>query len=296
MIGYGRIGYELRSRRWPEDDAKPLAGRLVAITGASSGIGRAATEMYLERGASVLGLVRNPENGERDSLGSAVEMMPCDLSSPASVRACAATLVASHRKLDVLVNNAGVLPPRRELTQDGIELSFATNVLGPFLLTALLVPVLSAAGGRIVNVSSAGMYTQRLHAEDLQLALGDYRGAVAYSRAKRAQVILSELWAKRLAPAGVAVHAMHPGWADTPGLARSLPRFRKALRPLLRTPEQGADTIVWLSWAPGLESGRFWQDRRARPTHLIPGTRERPGERERLWEECVRLTGAPQQP
>ena len=114
-----------------------------------------------------------------------------------------------------------------------------------------------------------------------------------YARTKRAQVILTELWAKRLAGTGVVVHAMHPGWVDTPGVASSLPRFHRLTGPLLRSPEQGADTIVWLGAAaePGESSGGFWHDRRRRPTHRVPWTRETPEDRERLWRECERLTG-----
>ena len=289
--GYSRIGYALRSRSWQGDEGTPLAGKLVAITGASSGIGRAAARICLARGARVLLVVRDAQHGERvraelASLGRS-EVVTCDLSSLESVRACARAIAERHGHLDVLVNNAGVLVERRELSADGIELCFATNVLGPFLLTACLLPALST--GRVINVSSGGMYTQRLHAEDLQFEHGSYTGAVAYARAKRAQVVLTGLWARRLP--GVAVHAMHPGWVDTPGIADSLPRFQRALRPLLRTPAQGADTIAWLSWAPGLRSGRFWHDRRERPEYLLPGTRERPDERERLWAECERLSG-----
>ena len=119
-----------------------------------------------------------------------------------------------------------------------------------------------------------------------------------YARTKRAQVILTELWAKRLAGTGVVVHAMHPGWADTPGVASSLPRFHRLTGPLLRSPEQGADTIVWLGAAaePGESSGGFWHDRRRRPTHRVPWTRETPEDRERLWRECERLTGLARSP
>ena len=294
--GYSRIGYALRSRSWPPAETVPLAGRLVAVTGASSGIGRAAARMSLEQGARVLLLVRDAQRGEqvRTELASlaSTEVVSCDLSSLESVRACAQEIAQRHPTLDILINNAGLLPERRELSTDGIELSFATNVLGPFLLTAVLIPALTASpAGRVINVSSGGMYTQRLHADDLQFEQGSYSGAVAYARAKRAQVVLTELWARRLPALGF--HAMHPGWVDTPGIARSLPRFQQALRPLLRTPVQGADTIGWLSSAPDLPSGRFWHDRRERPTHLLPGTRESAAERERLWIECARLSGAP---
>ena len=137
------------------------------------------------------------------------------------------------------------------------------------------------------------MYTQRLHVEDLQSTAETFDGPTVYARTKRAQVILTELWAERLAGTGVVVHAMHPGWADTPGVASSLPRFHRIVGPLLRSAEEGADTIVWLGAAaePGESSGGFWHDRRQRPTHRVPWTRETLADRARLWRECERLTG-----
>ena len=193
-----------------------------------------------------------------------------------------------------MVNNAGVLSAERSLSRDGIELTLATNVVGPFLLTKLLAPLLrQSAPARIVNVSSGGMYTQGLHPEDLQSTDGRFRGTVAYARTKRIQVVLSELWASRLANAGVAVNAMHPGWVDTPGLRDALPAFHRVLRPLLRTPEQGADTIVWLGSAPRAArvSGAFWFDRARRPTHLLPWSADSDEDRQRLWAEVERLSG-----
>jgi dehydrogenase/reductase SDR family protein 12 len=210
------------------------------------------------------------------------------------VRQFAERCTAQAERLDVLVNNAGVLPSTRALSPDGIELTFATNVLGPFLLTNLLLPLLErSAPARIVNVSSGGMYTQRIRVDDLQNQRGEFDGATAYARAKRAQVILTELWARRLEGSGVVVHAMHPGWADTPGVETSLPRFYRLTRPLLRTPEQGADTIVWLGAAdePGRSTGLFWHDRRPRPTHRLPWTRDTRQEREQLWARCAQLSG-----
>jgi dehydrogenase/reductase SDR family member 12 len=152
------------------------------------------------------------------------------------VRAFAARFPADEPRLDVLVNNAGVLPAERALSADGNELALATNVLGPFLLTNLLIPLLTAsAPARVINVSSGGMYTQRLHGmytqrlhvEDLQSTGERFDGLTVYARTKRAQVILTELWARRLAGTRVVVHAMHPGWVDTPGVASSLPRFHR---------------------------------------------------------------------
>ena len=128
------------------------------------------------------------------------------------------------------------------------------------------------------------------------MSAGDYNGTTAYARAKRAQVTLVELWARRLAADRITVHAMHPGWADTPGVARSLPTFRRVVGPLLRTPEEGADTLVWLAvddGAPLAESGRFWLDRRPRPLHRLRSTRrsDTPAERERLWNWAVEKSG-----
>ncbi len=194
----------------------------------------------------------------------------------------------------MLVNNAGVMPPRRERTDEGIELTFATNVLGPYLLTDLLLPLLRrGAPSRVINVSSGGMYTERLDAEDLQLERRDYDPPAFYAHTKRCEVILTELWDERLAGSGVSFHSMHPGWADTPGVETSLPTFRRVMRPVLRDSFEGADTVVWLAGAdePGRNGGRFWHDRATRPTHRLPRTRETAEERERLWQQCRTLAG-----
>jgi NAD(P)-dependent dehydrogenase (short-subunit alcohol dehydrogenase family) len=210
------------------------------------------------------------------------------------VRRFAAEFTAREERLDVLVNNAGILPQERTLSADGYELAFATNVLGPFLLTELLLPLLRAsAPSRIVNVSSGGMYTERIRVDDLQTERLKFDGPAVYARTKRAQVILTELLGERLAGTGVVVHAMHPGWADTPGVQTSLPRFHTVTGPFLRSAEQGADTILWLGAAdePARSTGGFWHDRRTRPTHRMPSTHETPEDRRALWDACERLSG-----
>ena len=137
------------------------------------------------------------------------------------------------------------------------------------------------------------MYTQKLDVDDLQFEHKPFNGVVAYAQAKRAQVILTELWAEKLAGSGVTVNAMHPGWADTPGVQTSLPTFRRLAKGSLRTPEQGADTILWLAVTRAVagETAKFWFDRRARGTHLLPRTQSSAHDRQRLWDECVRLSG-----
>lgn len=297
--GYTSLGYRLRSTHW---EALPrMDGQVVLVTGATSGIGRAAAEGFARLGAGVRLPVRDRARGERAraEIASAtgnedVRVGLCDLSDLGAVRAFAERFLTEEPRLDVLVNNAGFLPAGRSESVDGFELTFATNVLGPFLLTNLLVPLLVRSGpARIISVSSGGMYGERIDVDDLETEGRRFEGARVYARTKRAQVILTELWAQRLRDAGVVAHAMHPGWADTPGVQTSLPTFRRVTRPLLRTSQQGADTIVWLGAAPepGLTSGRFWHDRRARPTHLLPRTRETAQDRERLWASCAAMSG-----
>jgi NAD(P)-dependent dehydrogenase (short-subunit alcohol dehydrogenase family) len=302
IAGYTRVGYRIRSAGWRAEDMARMDGKVVLVTGASSGLGLAASEGFARLGAGVRLLARDRERVERaraltsERAGSDdVQALTCDLSDLSAIRRFAADFAARGGRLDVLVNNAGVLTRERALSVDGVELTFATNVLGPFLLTSLLSGLLGeGTPGRIVNVSSGGMYTQRLHARDLQMADERFDGARAYARSKRADVILSELWAERLKDSGVCVHAMHPGWVDTPGLRASLPRFYARTKRLLRSPREGADTIVWLGASPegGESSGGFWQDRRERPTHLLPWTVETADERALLWAECERLSGA----
>jgi dehydrogenase/reductase SDR family member 12 len=299
--GYTNVGYRIRSRGWSASELGSLSGRVVMVTGATSGVGLAAAEGFARLGATLWLVVRSEARGQQArsvilerSGNQAVQIGLCDLSDLDSVRRFAERFAAQADRLDVLVNNAGVLPERRTISPNGIELTFATNVLGPFLLTNLLLPLLKrSAAARIINVSSGGMYTQRIRVDDLLSERGEFDGPAAYARAKRAQVILTEMGATRLDGHGVVVHAMHPGWADTPGVETSLPRFYRLTRPWLRTAAQGADTIVWLGAAdePGSSTGLFWHDRRPRPTHLLPWTRETEHEREGLWAQCVQLSG-----
>jgi NAD(P)-dependent dehydrogenase (short-subunit alcohol dehydrogenase family) len=239
-------------------------------------------------------LCRDAARGEaaaervREQTGNArVSLELCDVSSLASVRAAAERLGAAP--VDVLVHNAGVLPDERIETGDGLELTFATHVVGPHLLTRLLRPALErSADARVIWVSSGGMYTRRLNLEDPDWARRAYDGVLAYAETKRAQVVLSELWAEALRRSSVVVNAMHPGWADTPAVRSSLPRFHRIMRQVLRTPAEGADTVVWLAACARAResSGAFFFDREPRRTHLLPFTRESEADRRALWELC----------
>jgi dehydrogenase/reductase SDR family member 12 len=274
VAGFTNVGYRIRSRGWSASELRRVQGKVVLVTGASSGLGLAAAEGFARLGATVWLVVRSPERGEQARVriversgNGDVHVGVCDLSELESVRQFAGRFGGQASRLDVLVNNAGVMTEARDVSPDGIELTLATNVVGPFLLTNLLIPLLEeSAPARVINVSSGGMYTQKLRVDDLQSERGEFEGAKVYARSKRAQVILTEIWAEQFAGTRVVVHSMHPGWSDTPGLRSSLPRFYTVTRRLLRTPAQGADTIVWLGAdaEPGRSSGRFWHDRRPR--------------------------------
>ncbi|MDX1880201.1 SDR family NAD(P)-dependent oxidoreductase [Mycolicibacterium sp. 141076] len=299
VLGYSRVGLAVRQQFWqtPALPAEALAGRTVLVTGANSGIGKAIATELAALGATVLMTVRDRARGEaarRDVLavvpGAEVAVEVCDVSHLAAVRSFAADLLSRRPRLDAVIHNAGVMPEERTESAEGHELSLATHVLGPVLLTELLLPALTAAPDpRVVLMSSGGMYTQSLPVDDIEYRRGHYRGATAYARSKRVQVALTPLLARRWPELMVA--AMHPGWADTPGVAQSLPGFRRLTRPILRTSEQAADTAVWLTATePAPVSGQFWHDRRIRPTHYLP-TRDDDARVRQVWQYCAAAIG-----
>ncbi len=303
-LGYGNVGLLIRRRlpRWPADPPR-MDGKLVLVTGAASGLGLAAVREFAELGADVMGVVRSQERAAdldatvaRDfgSAGARVRSVVCDVSSVQSIRDFAGRVGEQSDHVDVLVNNAGVMPDERQESDDGVELTFATHVLGPYVLTHALAGMLHH-GGRVINVTSGGMYSQRLPAADLQTTQAAYHPKKVYAQTKRAQMIITEHLAASLVDREIIVHAMHPGWADTPGVRRWLPVFRIVTRPIIRTPKQGADTIVWLGGAPdpALSTGRLWQDRAQRPTHYLSRTRETDDDRDVLLATVRELASAP---
>lgn len=291
--GYTKIGYWVRRTGWDDEDPRPgaLAGKRAVVTGANSGLGKAAATGMAALGATVHLVVRDESKGkaalaeiQKEHPEATLHLEVCDVSDLSAVRAFAEGLAARVDGVDVLVHNAGALPAERTESVDGHEVTVATHVLGPVLMTDLLRPVLAGRGARVVLVSSGGMYTQRLPVHDPDYERGTYQGTVAYARSKRMQVALTPLLQERWAADGIDVHAMHPGWVDTPGVASSLPLFRTVTRPLLRDTASGADTVVWLAATePSPPGGRFWMDRAERPAHYRSATRETPEELERMW-------------
>jgi dehydrogenase/reductase SDR family protein 12 len=298
-LGYGRVGLHARRRLsgWPADPPR-MDGAVVLVTGAAAGLGLAASVGFARLGAAVHALARTDERAAEavdritaTAPGAEVRPASCDVSNLEAVRAFAEAFSARHPRLDVLVNNAGVMPDDRSSSPDGHELMFATHVLAPLALTVLLASTLEAsAPSRVINVSSGGMYSQALPAGDWESEQTAYSPKKLYARTKREEVIVTEIMAERLRRRGVVVHSMHPGWADTEGVRRWMPVFRAVTGPIIRDAEQGADTIVWLGGAPEPleQTGLFWHDRRSRPTHYRLGAApESETDRQALWRYCI---------
>jgi dehydrogenase/reductase SDR family protein 12 len=320
VLSFSRVGYEVRSRLfdWTDLTERPMDGKVAVVTGATSGLGLSAATRLAALGASVRILGRDLGRTEaagqeitRRTGNADVEIGLADLARLDDVRRYAAMILGYHDRVDVLVNNAGALVREHQVTVDGLELTAQTHVVAPFLLTAHLLPLLRRTpGSRVVTVSSGGMYTERLRLDEMEMGADGFDGVKAYARAKRAQVVLNRQWAARTEPepepgepgeagepgapgepgdagdaGGVSFQAMHPGWVDTPGIQAALPVFSQRMGPLLRTPDQGADTMVWLATAqePLSSNGSFWLDRHRRWTSKVPWTRTAPADAERLW-------------
>lgn len=295
------IGARRHLHGWKQPEPGALRGRTVVITGPTSGLGRQAAEELAALSARVVLVARNSD--KLDELRAALierhgeDRFPAvvaDMSSLASVREAVEHVNANERRVDVVIDNAGAIHPERRESPDGIEATLALMVVGPFAFVAGLLPTLRRTpGARVIAVSSGGQYTQPLRLDDLGWEDEPFDGTRAYARAKRAQVTMIREWDRRLRGGGIAFVATHPGWADTPGLAESLPGFADVMRPILRTAAQGVDTVIWLASDPEAVrlSGRFVHDRRARPFDRVPWTRLDPGDRRRLWAAVVGLSG-----
>jgi NAD(P)-dependent dehydrogenase (short-subunit alcohol dehydrogenase family) len=267
-----------------------MTGKTVLVAGAGGGIGRETALALARMGATVVISARDlaraqPVVDEVLQAGGRAEPLALDVASLAGVRGAARQLVAAHPALDVLVNNAGILTRRREVTPEGFERMWVTNFLGHFLLTLLLLPALCrGTSPRVVNVSSAGHRNGRMHWEDLELARG-FHPFTAYAQSKLAQVLFTRELARR--EPGIATNALHPGGVYT-GI------YRVLLRPILwylrlryGTPADGAAPVVRLAMAPDLEgvSGRFFD----RSQEVEPSAAARNGaDARRLWDLAER--------
>jgi NAD(P)-dependent dehydrogenase (short-subunit alcohol dehydrogenase family) len=265
-------------RRLAARPAPPFnfAGQRWCVTGASGGIGRAIVLGALRGGAEVHALARDP--GKLEALrrdagddGRRLHAVPLDLS-----RVAAAEAWAAHApRFDVLVHNVGVMLHGHTLTSEGVETSFATNLLVPFATTTALRGAGALdAGSLIISMSSGGAYGAKLDLDALEARdAAHHDGFMAYAQHKRAQIELTRAW--NAEAQGPRAQVMHPGWVDTDGVRSALPGFRRALRRLLRTGEQGADTALWLAATrpePRPEGG-LWLDRHRDTEHAFAMTR-----------------------
>lgn len=279
LVSFSAIGYRARALLWQPLQAN-FGGQTWVVTGATAGIGRAVVEGATRRGATVLALARS-----REKLDTLVRAAPgpgrvvpvvVDLSLVADTRRAAAAIVAQGTRVDVLVNNVGLLLDDLSTTAEGFETSYATNLLTHWVLTeALLQNSALAPQATVIEMSSGGMYNAPLTLDYMGMKNPKkYNGVYAYAVHKRGQAALVKYWQARHGAGGLRCYVMHPGWADTDGVKTAMPNFRRRLRSVLRDSAQGADTALWLAATrpSGAGPDAFWFDRAPRSAHAYPQT------------------------
>lgn len=279
-----------------------MHGKICLITGASSGIGKVTALELARHGATVVMVCRNAAKGsaaqneiQAASGNAAVDMLLADLSSMASVRELAETFQQQYPRLDVLINNAGIYRSRYTETSDGFEQTFAVNHLAPFLLTNLLRNLLIAsAPARIITVSSEGHRWARIAFDDLHGKRG-YNGMRAYTQSKLANILFTYELARQLAGTGVTANCLHPGGVATNFAKEDAGLFGimfSMMRPFLRTPEQGAETSIYLATASEVAdiTGTYFRDKR--PARSSPSSYDQ-ATWQRLWRVSAELVGLP---
>lgn len=289
FFSFDRSGFERHEKRFGPSVFSGSNGKRVLITGGNSGIGYAAARAFAHQGLEVHLLCRSRRKGEealerlkKESKSAPLFLHVLDLADCEKV--CAAC--SSLPSFDLLVNNAGSMPLKKTVNKKGEEEIFASQVKGHFILTRRLIESGKIReGGRAVFVTSGGMYLQKLQLEDVNWRRRPYNRYRAYANAKRAQVILTRLFAEKYPD--IWFGCMHPGWVETKGVREAMPRFFRWMRKRLRTPEQGADTIVWLALTPEkLPGGRLWFDREAAAAYWFSWTKESNADRKELWRLC----------
>lgn len=274
ILSFSQIGWWFRTTVRSKLPKDALNDKIAVVTGATSGIGLSASKQLASAGATVVLVGRNQEKLDKvcqelktQVKGAKLDTALADFSSMAQVRSLSTDLTTRFPSIDILVNNAGNMFHERTVTDEGLEMSLATNLASHYVLTQGLHSALaSGSGGRVINVSSGGMYGGVVDLADLNYTK-NYGGVDAYARTKRGQLMLTQYWAKEWAGDNIVVHAMHPGWVTTAALKAQLPKFHFFMYPILRRTSGGSDTITWLAGSEqaGQTTGGFFLDRRARP-------------------------------
>ncbi len=276
---------------------KNMTGKTCLVTGANSGIGKVTAEALARMGARLVIVCRNRERGQpaleeikKKSGNREVELMTCDFASQKQIRHLADEFLSGHDRLDVLVNNAGLMRRYRETTEDGFEMTFAVNHLGYFLLTNLLLDVLKdSAPSRIVNVASVAHMTGTMNFDDLQ-SEREYSSMAAYRQSKLANILFTYELARRLEGTLVTANCLHPGVIAT-NIARDMPKAVSfALKLFFTGAEKGAETSIYLATSPQVEAvtGKYFADKKEARSNKESYDKEIA---RRLWEVSAELTG-----
>jgi NAD(P)-dependent dehydrogenase (short-subunit alcohol dehydrogenase family) len=282
---------------------KDLDGKIFLVTGATEGIGKAAALEFARRGASLTIVGRNKEKSEKvraeltEAAGGApVELLLGDLSKLADIRAVAAAFKAKHDHLDVLVNNAGAVFNKHQVTSDGFEMTFALNHLGYFLLARELLPLLEKTpGARVVSTSSGAHRMGKIDFDDIARRPSKRSGFGVYGDSKLANILFTKELAKRLSASGAVANCFHPGFVHT-GFGQNNGGFFAGSIDFVgslvaRTPEKGAETLIWLATSPdaGKISGEYFHDKKVSKTK--PAARDE-ALAKKLWDYSEELCGA----
>lgn len=292
LVFYGRfaasfsqVGYLARRMFWPT--FKPdFRGQHWLVTGGSGGLGRQMAWAALKGGATVTAAARSEQKLRELASAAAAEGLSgleierCDFTSMRETRELVDRLSSRGRRIDVLMNNVGVMNDTLVVTPENLEASFASNLFAHYVLTEGLIE--RGALGRdsvVVNITSGGAYSVPLSTALLNITNpAQFNGVMAYAAHKRAQIALTSFWRERHRETGVEFYVMHPGWADTAGVQRSLPRFRRLFKPVLRDARSGADTALWLAAERPSQPSQelIWFDRKIRAAHAFAYTRASP--------------------
>ncbi|MDA0712623.1 MAG: SDR family NAD(P)-dependent oxidoreductase [bacterium] len=285
------LPYRFSSKGWnyrrKNFSATKICPKTVLITGSTSGLGKSAAVSLAGMGCNLILMGRNSNKLEQlkndlkeRGFDRNLYAYTCDMEDISRLKTVCEQVIKDGHKIDVLINNAGALFPEAKLL-DGTERTTVVDLIAPWVITCKLLAIIQPKGC-IINVSSGGIYSAKLTTANLKKATEPFSGSKAYAAAKRAMNIFSAGLNSELKDMDIRVHCMHPGWADTPGVVNSLPTFHKLSKHFLRTPFQGADTLVWLAMHNPESGGKFWLDRQIQPSHIFNSTKIEGNEYEEL--------------